>query len=244
MQDGIAFNPTSTASYTVTGTNANGCTDTASIVIAVNNLPNVSATASSSTVCLGESVNLQGAGATTYSWDNGVQDGVAFSTTNTASYTVTGTDANGCTDTASIVITVEIFGNLIDSIMSTDLNCFGDSSGSITVQMNQGSSSYNFNWSNNDSSAVINLLNQGQYSLTVTNQHGCTDTITVTIDAPPVLSIVNNTTDASCNVCTDGQIQTTISGGTAPYSYLWSNMDTTSILSGISGGNYNLIVRC
>jgi len=78
------------------------------IAMTVNTLPSVVAAsnAASNTICVGSDVILTGSGATSYSWNNSVQDGVAFTPTATASYTVTGTDANGCQNTASISVTV------------------------------------------------------------------------------------------------------------------------------------------
>ncbi|MEY8861382.1 hypothetical protein, partial [Tenacibaculum singaporense] len=101
-----SFVPTATTTYTVTGTDANGCENTAQVTITVNPLPTVTANASATTVCAGESVTLTGGGADSYVWDNGVSDGVSFVPTATTTYTVTGTDANGCENTAQVTITV------------------------------------------------------------------------------------------------------------------------------------------
>lgn len=103
VSNGVSFTPAGTLTYTVTGTAANGCTNTATKVITVNALPIVTATSSNDTVCLGTLVTLTGGGASTYSWSNGVTDGIAFTPTVTATYIVTGTAANGCIDTTSIV---------------------------------------------------------------------------------------------------------------------------------------------
>jgi hypothetical protein len=106
VTNGVAFNPTVTAIYTVTGTAATGCTNTASRQITVNNLPTVIANVTNSVVCLGQSTILSGSGATSYTWTGGITNGVAFTPTATANYTVTGTGANGCTNKATRQITV------------------------------------------------------------------------------------------------------------------------------------------
>ncbi|NOQ75348.1 MAG: hypothetical protein GQ574_25280, partial [Crocinitomix sp.] len=98
ITDGVAFTPGATATYTVTGTDANGCVGTDAVTITVNPLPIIDAGADDA-ICTGESVTLTGSGAGiggTYVWDGGVSDGVAFTPAATATYTVTGTDANGC----------------------------------------------------------------------------------------------------------------------------------------------------
>lgn len=109
VTDGVAFEPASTATYIVTGTDASNCSNTDTITIVVNNAPTVTASsdAAGNTICEGESVTLTGGGtATSYSWDNSVIDNDAFEPASTNTYTVTGTDANGCENTATITVTV------------------------------------------------------------------------------------------------------------------------------------------
>jgi hypothetical protein len=81
--------------------------------LSVNSIPNVTASATAYTICAGGSVTLTGAGATNYAWNNGVTDGIAFTPTLTDTFIVVGTDNNGCSDTASLTVVVEICtGNL------------------------------------------------------------------------------------------------------------------------------------
>ncbi|NBP30197.1 MAG: hypothetical protein EBV23_11605, partial [Flavobacteriia bacterium] len=97
VNDGVAFTPAATQTYTVIGTNANGCSDTAQVTVTVNAQPTVSAGQNQS-VCAGTAVTLNGSGANTYTWNNGVSNGVAFTPAATQTYTVTGTNANGCSN--------------------------------------------------------------------------------------------------------------------------------------------------
>ncbi len=106
IANGIPFVPASTATYTVTGSDAFGCSNTAQIVVTVNQLPNVIANASSSSVCAGSPVILTGSGAVTYVWNNGVMNGIPFIPLASQTYTVTGTDENGCSNTAQITVVV------------------------------------------------------------------------------------------------------------------------------------------
>lgn len=107
VTDGIAFTPltSGTTIYNVTGTDVNGCVNTASTAVTVNTLPFVTASADKDTVCAGTTITLTSGGATSYAWDNAVIDGVAFAAADTT-YIVTGTDANGCMNTASVMIVV------------------------------------------------------------------------------------------------------------------------------------------
>jgi len=89
----------------VTYTNNNGCVSTATTVT-VNALPTVTATASASSLCAGSNLTLTGGGASTYAWDNGATNALAFAASTSTNYTVTGTDANGCVNTASTSVTV------------------------------------------------------------------------------------------------------------------------------------------
>ncbi|NBV09584.1 MAG: hypothetical protein EBS09_10830 [Flavobacteriia bacterium] len=77
------------------GTNANGCSDTAQVTVTVNALPTVSA-GNNQTICAGTAVTLNGSGATSYVWNNGVTNAIPFTPVSTQTYTVTGTNANGC----------------------------------------------------------------------------------------------------------------------------------------------------
>src|SRR5574343_158926 len=101
----VTANPTATTTYTVTGTSAAGCINTDQVVVTVNPLPTVNAGVDQ-TICVGATVTLSGSGASTYTWNNGVTNGVAFTPAATTTYTVTGTDANGCINTDQVVVTV------------------------------------------------------------------------------------------------------------------------------------------
>lgn len=107
ITNGLPFTASSSGVYTVTGTDQNGCTASTTVSVQVNPLPNVFCTAlPATTVCEGDIVTLFGAGANTYTWQPTATDGVPFSANITTAYTVTGTDINGCSNTATILISV------------------------------------------------------------------------------------------------------------------------------------------
>lgn len=111
VTNATSFVPSATTTYMVTGTDLNGCSATDDVTITVNALPTVGAGADVTT-CIGQMVTLSGTGATFYSWDNGVTDGTAFVAFATQTYTVSGTDANGCVNTDAMTLTVNALPNV------------------------------------------------------------------------------------------------------------------------------------
>ncbi len=105
ITDGVQFTPLSTDSYIVTVTDTHGCTDVDTAIVTVNELPNAIA-GLDITACSGHEVVLNASGGTSYFWDHGVTNNAAFIPTVTATYTVTVTNAVGCSDIASLLITV------------------------------------------------------------------------------------------------------------------------------------------
>lgn len=123
----ITYNTAGTFDVTLVASDGT-LNDTKTIQVTVNPLPTVTATASpSTTLCTGDMLTLTGGGATSYTWDNGVTDGTAFPTVaGSTTYTVTGTDANGCSNTASVTITVADCAPLIAGFSFQDDICVGD----------------------------------------------------------------------------------------------------------------------
>lgn len=116
VMNGVSFVPTSTATYTVTGTDANGCINTDQVTVTVSPLPIVNAGPDQS-VCPGASVTLSGSGASSYSWNNGVTNNVPFVPTSTMTYTVTGTSMQGCINTDQVTVFVEC-ANIDEELMN------------------------------------------------------------------------------------------------------------------------------
>lgn len=130
--------------YAETGTTPN-CWSENSFDVTVNPLPTVVANATSTEICEGESVTLTGGGASSYVWDNGVTDGVSFTPTGTTSYTVTGTDGNGCENTDQITITVNPLPTITTQPVTLDV-CDGGS-GDFTVATSSSSPTYQWQYS-------------------------------------------------------------------------------------------------
>ncbi len=181
ISDGVAFVAQSSSTYTVTGTDANGCVNSDQMQLTVFNLPQVDA-GMDQTVCAGAFVTLSASGASSYSWTGGVQDNIAFVPGSSSTYTVTGTDVNGCVGTDQVVITVN---NLPTIYAGNDITiCDGSS---IVLS---GAGGLNYSWSNgvNDGVSFVPPLGSTSYTVTGTDANGCVnvDEVIVTVVSYPI----------------------------------------------------------
>jgi gliding motility-associated-like protein len=234
VSDGISFTPIGTQSYTVIGQDANGCQNSDAVTVTVNALPTITAPNFYS-ICQGESTTLTATGGVSYTWDNGVSNGVAFTPSVFATYTVVGVDGNGCqnNDTVSIAI-----NNLPTVIAPTDYTIC---SGASTTLNGLGALTYVWNNGVTDGIA-FNPTSTALYTVTGTDVNGCenTDQVTITVSSP--ISLTFNVTNVSCNGLSDGEIEYTASGGTAPYTIgingnnPFTMSSNPTILGGLSGG--------
>ncbi|MEY3084464.1 MAG: hypothetical protein RL037_644 [Bacteroidota bacterium] len=198
--DGVPFNPIQTTVYYVTGTSASGCITSDSVVVTVNSNPIINA-GNPQTVCVGESVVLQASGAGIngmYSWSNGATNGVAFTVNGTQVYTVTGTDANGCSSTASLTIT----GLPIPVAQFTATPPNGDIPLEVDFfNTSQNSNAYFWDFGNGQSLSINDLseqqstyLNMGTYTVWLVASNGlCADSISalITVTAEPWIFVPN-----------------------------------------------------
>ncbi len=232
--------PASTTTYTVTGTDANGCQNTDAILITVHALPSV-LTSPDVSICEGSSTNLSASGAQTYIWTPGSSNGSTISVTPSASttYTVTGTDANGCQNTDQVLVTVNPNPGL--STNSTPASC-GNSNGTAEVLVNSGQSPFTYSWTNGATTASISNISAGTYTVTVSDANNCSSQTNALVSniGGPVAQI--QTSGLNCADDADGIITSSISGGTSPYTYLWSTGATTTSISNLSPGMYSLQV--
>lgn len=223
--DAIAFTPTATDTYTVTGTDGNGCENTATISITVNSLPTVTASSddANNTICEGTQVTLTGGGADTYVWTGSVVDAVAFAPTATDTYTVTGTDANGCENTTSITITVSPLPTI--SASSNDANdsiCMGES----VVLSGGGAVSYV--WTGGVTNGISFIPSATDtYTVTGTDIGGCENTSTITITVNNIPTVTASSDDADDAIC-EGLMVTLTGAGADMYTWTGGVSDGSS----------------
>jgi hypothetical protein len=247
QQNPIISNTTAlqTGTYTVTVTNANSCTATASTTANIPAL--LQATIVSQNVNCFSANNGQatanangGTGSVAFLWSEG-------STTNSINqllpntYTLTVTDANNCTATTQTQITQPVPINI--NINPTNATCFGNT-GSLSVTSTNGVSPYVYAWNNSlPPDSVLQNIAPNNYTLTVTDANGCTQTAQTQITQPSPIAITANTTNVLCFGELTGQIAANATGGTGVFSYQWSNGGSiSSALNNIAAGAYTLTV--
>jgi gliding motility-associated-like protein len=168
--DGNTYTESNNTATFIT-TNTAGCDSVITLNLTINNLTTLDAGVDQ-TVCEGTDVTLTATGAAVYDWDDDVQNGVPFpALLGTNTYTVEGTDANGCEDEQSVTITGTPYPQLIFEV--TDPACQGESSGNVVVVASNGTAPYSFVWNNGTLQAENNGITSGTYEVTVTDDIGC-----------------------------------------------------------------------
>lgn len=124
----------------------------------------------------------------------------------------------------------------------TNVSCFGGSNGAIDITPGGGTMPYNFNWADGVTTEDRTGLAPGTYSVTVTDMTGCPTTFNLTVTQPNVLSSSISVTNVSCTGDANGAINLTPIGGTAPYSFSWSDDITTEDRTGLNPGTYSVTI--
>lgn len=237
IADPIAAPPVTTT-YTVT-MNWGSCTKTATKTIIVGG-SNISLIADPSlTSCNGGPVQLSVNGAGNYNWSNG-SSASTINITSTGNYVVTATDAAGCTASASANV---VISNLNISNPLVSPSCGGANNGSIGITVTGMGTPFTYQWSNAATSQNISNLAAGSYDVTVSNTDGCSVTQSYMVAlANGSINIQPSVTNVSCNGGNNGSINLNVSGGNAPYSFVWNNGNQTQNLAGLNAGTYDVIV--
>ncbi|MBI4929153.1 MAG: T9SS type A sorting domain-containing protein [Bacteroidetes bacterium] len=222
--------------FTVTVTDANGCSDVDSVTIAVNPLPTASISGNT-TVCAGDCSTLTALGGTDYLWNTGqTTSSITVCPTTTTGYTVTVMNASGCTDVASVTVTVNPSPVLF--ISGGGMIC----SGQNAVLCASGCSSYQWNTGATSSCITISPTSNTTYSVVCMDASSCSASASVAVTVTPVPSLSVTATDASCSTCCDGTA-TANATGNFPFMFSWNpGSQTTSTATGLCVGNYTVCV--
>lgn len=234
--------------YNVTITDANGCEGTLSATVNNPNSPTAAISASTNVLCNGGTngdATVSPAGGTspyTYNWSSGGST-VTETGLGAGVYDVTVVDAASCVATASVTITEpNALVVTIDASNTNDVSCNGGSDATAAVTTTGGTGAYSYAWSNSATTAAITGVAAGNYVVTVTDANACETSENISVGEPSALNGSLTSTDVTCNGGADGAATSTVSGGTAPYTYSWSNSEVSANITGLAAGNYDLSV--
>jgi len=232
--------------YTVMVTDANGCTLELSTVINDVECTIAATVAGSDASCNGgadgtATINVSGTnGALTYLWSNG-ETTASLNDLEAGTYEVTATDEFDCQVITSVTVTEPEVLDFTSSMTSID--CNGDNDATISLELDGGTAPYSVEWNTGDSALDLFDLGAGSYSAEITDANGCVINASFDIDQPEALSLDAPITDVTESGAEDGSITANVSGGTMPYTYTWSNGESTAEINGLSGGSYMLVVE-
>ncbi|MFQ5448536.1 MAG: SprB repeat-containing protein, partial [Saprospiraceae bacterium] len=232
--------------YTVTVTSADGCPVEVSGTVTQPTELVATATATNETAnnAMDGTVAATGSGGTPmylYLWSNGWPLPEQFNLA-PGTYTVTLTDAAGCTATASATVQAFSCAGFQPSISSTGVTCFGSNDGTASVTPTGGTPGYTFFWNNGMTTQTLMGLPPGNYSVIVTDGAGCSSQLSTTVTEPAQLLPNATATDETSAGANDGTATVSPSGGTLPYSIFWSNGSGNMTITGLSPGDYTVTI--
>ena len=180
----------------------------------------------------------------TYAWNDTNNQSTATATNLAGgTYQVVVTDANGCSNNTTVTVN-SMDNSIVLTTGSTDADC-GVNNGTANVFASGGTLPYTYVWNDtaNQTTANASNLAGGTYQVVVTDASGCQNNATITVNSTTNLVLTTSATDASCGA-TDGTATVTVSGGTAPFSFVWNdtNNQTTATASNLAGGTYQVVV--
>jgi hypothetical protein len=249
-------NPVATVAgtYNLTVTGSNGCSSTASATVDQDNAaPGATLAVPGTLNCNVAAVSITAssngpAALLTHEWT--LPDNSTVSTAEipmlsadapgTYSVLITNTQ-NGCTSTATatVVQNPAVSANIASA---TNILCFGDETGSVDATAGGGNGSYTYLWSNDAVTPAITGLGAGTYTVTITDGEQCSATATATLTEPTAIVPNTTSTPESTNGAEDGTASASPTGGTGPYTYLWSNDETTASIENLIPGLYTVTI--
>lgn len=240
-------NSVAAGNYTITATDANGCIITSPVLVGLN--PGGTATITSSTnvncngACNGSMTAgmIGGSAPFTYSWSPGGQTNSTATNLCPGTYTCEITDFYGCKSIASGIITQPPALNAV--MNSNNVKCFGTPTGTVTAAGTGGIGPYTYLWPQIPSTlSSVSNVPIGTYTCIITDVNGCSITQSISVTQPSAIVLTSSVTPANCNLA-NGSATVTISGGSAPYSQVWSSGSTTTVQVGVAAGTYTINVQ-
>lgn len=245
---GSTVNSLTAGNYTVEVTDANSCMQTAFYSINEPTVLSAVISASTNVSCFGGNngtATVSASGGTpfyTYNWLPTGGAGATATGLAIGTYTVTATDFEGCTATATVIITQPALA-LSATASGTATSCFAGADGTATASPIGGTPAYTYLWSPSGGTGITATgLSPGNYSVLVTDDNGCQTNAGVTITQPTPITGSFSIVNPSCGF-SNGSITSMVSGGTGPYSYLWTpGASVAPSISGLAPGTYSVQV--
>lgn len=234
--------------YTVTVTDGASCQTTQTFTITQPAEALSASTASTAVSCFGGSNGIASvtvSGGTfpyTYAWTPLGGIGSSISGRPAGDYTCTITDGNGCTLIKTVTISSP--AAFLATTIKTDVSCSGGSNGTATVTPSGATAPYSYSWSpTGGSNASASGLSAGDYTVTVQDGNFCVYNVEITINEPDLLVLTPSQINVSCPGGNNGEASVIATGGTAPYTYIWSPAGgTAATATGLTAGNYSVLV--
>lgn len=175
----------------------------------------------------------------TFNWSNGATT-EDLAGVKAGNYMVTVTDANGCSRQVNTAVKEpELL--VVEEFDSNDVDCFGNSTGAISLNVSGGVTPYSYQWNSGQTTKDINNLVAGDYSVVVTDANGCTKNLSKKITQPEKLvRSLNDVTNILCYGDANGAVNIDVSGGVEPYQYKWSNGAISQDIVGVKAGEYSI----
>jgi PKD repeat protein len=238
-------------SYSLTLTDANGCTHNETVVLTEPTAISITATSIVDVSCFGLNdgsatvIVSGGAAPYGYLWSNGATTAQATGLA-AGAQTVVVTDANGCADSLEIQIqqpvAIDATVQVVSDYNGFAVSCFNSSDGSASVSVSGGNSPYSLLWSTSETTQTISNLAAGIYSVDITDNSGCTTTSAIQLVAPEAMSSSFQVQNPFCNGTANGSAEIIVSGGVETYSYLWSTSEITQVISNLASGTYSVTI--
>ncbi|MEN2489541.1 MBG domain-containing protein [Flavobacterium sp. B11] len=186
-----------------------------------------------------------GTGSYTYSWSNG-GDTATITGLIAGTYSVTVTDENSCSNTASVTIGQPASALTLAKGTVNNTSCYRGANGTAQVIASGGTRNYTYSWNTNpiQTTATATGLSAGTYTVTVKDANQCVKTLDFPISEPPAFTITSSQTNISCNGGSNGTATVNVTGGTGAYTYSWApSGGSAATASGLQAGTYTVTIN-